>query len=667
MTLAVPKLDDRRFQDLVDEAKKRIPYYCKDWTDHNVSDPGITLIELFAWMTEILLYRLNQVPDLHYIKFMEMLGIHLNGPVPAKAPITFWLAAPQPQDVVIPAGTEVATTQTETERSIIFTTDTDLSIHPPRLSTMLAVSGSESASKRSSREINLRKLETGFEPIEVFSRTPQAGDALCFGFESDLSHHLLGFEIEFDPTAGAGIDPTQLPYVWEASTGGPDDTWDPCQVEVDNTKGMNIDGSVRLHLPKMGQLQLGEHRLYWVRVRLREVSRQEAERGMQMYIKSPLLRSVSAASWGGTVPATNSQQVQQEFLGRSDGSAGQRFQLQFTPLLPRHPDETLHVVLEGEEPQVWKEVSDFADTSADDYCFALDSVTGELRFGPAVRQPDGTMKLYGKIPARGANLFFKRYRYGGGEHGNVLKEVINTLKTSIPYVAKVANRVAASGGLDAETLEDAMLRAPALLRSHQRAVTEADYEFLAMQKFPELIGRVKCLQPTAAEGGQVIPGQIYVLVIPRVPHPEGYLTPKQLELDSSTIAALKIYLDERRLLTTRLDVRSPAYQWVAVKVKLRASPGMDPAKVQAEVLDRLYRFINPLIGGLEGKGWVFNRDLFISDVYQCLQGTPNVQFIRAVEMYKASSSGTPTGDPIESLEVLAHSTLASGKHTVEFV
>ncbi len=668
MTLPVPKLDDRKFQDLVDEAKKRIPYYSKDWTDHNVSDPGITLIELFAWMVEILLYRLNQVPDLHYIKFLEMLGVHLNGPVPAKVPITFWLTAPQNQTVTIPAGTEVATTQTETERSIVFTTDDDLQIHIPQLNTVMAVAGSESAGKKSRREVNLRRLEAGFEGIDVFSSTPQVGDSFCIGFANDLSHHLLGFELDFDSTVGAGIDPTQPPYLWEASTGDPNHPWTSCEVEMDTTQGMNTDGAIRIHVPKMGSMQIGEHRLFWVRVRVKEVSRQEAARGMLSYIKSPLLRSLSVASWGGTTQATNSQVVQQEFLGRSDGSPGQRFQMQFTPVLSRRPEERL--IVQGEkETQAWKEVSDFAETNSEDLGFTLDSVTGELRCGPAVRQPDGTVKRYGAIPERGANLFFQRYRYGGGEGGNVLADVINTLKTSIPYVDRVANRTAASGGLDAETLEEAMLRAPALLRSHQRAVTEADYEYLAMQKFPEAIGRVKCLQPTAVEGGQVIPGQIYVLVIPRVLRPEGYLSPKQLELDSNTISALKIFLDERRLLTTRLDVRSPAYQWVAVKVKLRASPGVDASSVEAEVLGRLYRFINPLIGGADGTGWDFNRDLFISDVYQCLQGTPNVQFIRSVEMYKASSSGVTTDKdkPIESLEILAHSTLASGKHTVEFV
>ena len=64
MPLPEPILDDLRFQrDLVDEARRRIIRYCPEWTDYNVSDPGITLIELFAWMTEMTLFRLNQVPE----------------------------------------------------------------------------------------------------------------------------------------------------------------------------------------------------------------------------------------------------------------------------------------------------------------------------------------------------------------------------------------------------------------------------------------------------------------------------------------------------------------------------------------------------------------------------------------------------------------------------
>src|SRR5271155_1597082 len=67
MPLTAPNLDDRQFADIVAEAKTLIPRYAPEWTNFNESDPGITLVELFAWMTEILTYRLNQVPDLNYI------------------------------------------------------------------------------------------------------------------------------------------------------------------------------------------------------------------------------------------------------------------------------------------------------------------------------------------------------------------------------------------------------------------------------------------------------------------------------------------------------------------------------------------------------------------------------------------------------------------------
>src|SRR5579859_3314953 len=118
MTLPIPVLDDRTFQDIVDECKRMIPRYTPEWTDHNVSDPGVTLIELFAWMTELLLYRINQVPQRNYIKFLEMIGVHLEPAQPARAEIMVRLTAPQPETVVIPAGTEVATQRTATREAI---------------------------------------------------------------------------------------------------------------------------------------------------------------------------------------------------------------------------------------------------------------------------------------------------------------------------------------------------------------------------------------------------------------------------------------------------------------------------------------------------------------------------------------------------------------------
>src|SRR3712207_4516910 len=126
MALPAPNLDDRRFQDLVDDAKRLVQQRCPEWTDHNVSDPGVTLIETFAFMVDQLLYRLNRVPDRNYVRFLELIGVQLFPPSAARAAVTFWLSAPQSDTVRVPAGTQVATVRTETEEAVSFTTVGDL-------------------------------------------------------------------------------------------------------------------------------------------------------------------------------------------------------------------------------------------------------------------------------------------------------------------------------------------------------------------------------------------------------------------------------------------------------------------------------------------------------------------------------------------------------------
>src|SRR6476659_9505991 len=135
MALPTPNLDDRTFQDIVDEAKRLIPRYTPEWTNHNLSDPGVALIELFAWMSEMVLYRVNQVPDRLYVHFLNMVGIEPFPPSVARADLTFWLSAVVENPVVVPAGTEVTTPggASATAESVVFTTVEELVIAPPAL------------------------------------------------------------------------------------------------------------------------------------------------------------------------------------------------------------------------------------------------------------------------------------------------------------------------------------------------------------------------------------------------------------------------------------------------------------------------------------------------------------------------------------------------------
>src|SRR3954451_20418715 len=128
--LPAPNLDDRRFQQLVDDAKRLVQQRCPEWTDHNVSDPGVTLIEAFAQMVDQLIYRLNRVPDLHYIKFLELIGVELRPPAAARGTVTFLVPAPQPQPVLVRAETEVATPRTDVHEPIVFGTTRHLQIVP---------------------------------------------------------------------------------------------------------------------------------------------------------------------------------------------------------------------------------------------------------------------------------------------------------------------------------------------------------------------------------------------------------------------------------------------------------------------------------------------------------------------------------------------------------
>lgn len=123
--IPTPKLDDRTFRDIVEEAIRLIPQYCPEWTNYNPSDPGVTLIELFAWMTEMILYRLNRVPDKNYLAFLNLLGIKLRPPQPAKAILTFQMSE-KGDHTLVPARTTVGTKPNAEGKVVSFETDRDL-------------------------------------------------------------------------------------------------------------------------------------------------------------------------------------------------------------------------------------------------------------------------------------------------------------------------------------------------------------------------------------------------------------------------------------------------------------------------------------------------------------------------------------------------------------
>jgi predicted phage baseplate assembly protein len=658
MTLPTPTLDDRKFQDIVDQMKTLIPRYCPEWTDHNVSDPGITLIELFAWMTDMVLYRVNQVPDKMYIKFLEMIGVTLDPPRAARVPVTFYLSAPQPADITIPEGTEVATIRTETSPAIVFTTERDMTVRPPNLL------GAYTRTASGAWVVHdLRQLDLPGQSIPLFQREPVVGDAFYLGFSTDHSHHVLSLVVECELAGGAGVDPENPPWEWQVWQGSAA-RWVNCELEYDATGGFNESGEIVLHTPEMAERTIERQAAYWLRCRLTP-----PEPGQGAYRVSPDILDLEIQSRGGTVPARHAQSVRNELLGQSDGRPGQIFNLLHSPVLARDPQRDVFVVeTPGEAPEIWREAPDFGDSGPSDKHFVLDSLSGELTLGPSLLQPDGSVYTFGAVPPKGSTLRFRHYQYGGGVNGNVPRNTVTVPKSSIPYVARVTNRAPAVGGRNAQSLDNARVLAPQTLRTRTRAVTADDFEYLASE-LPG-VARARCLGPGAHPGGTADPrpGQVFVYVLPQVDQVDGEITLDRLALSAELRSGVISHLDERRLLGTSLDVRSPLYMLVSVRTRIRVAERSDPdlaADVEGKASAALYRYLNPFIGGPDGNGWPFGRPLHQSEIYGLLQGITGVEFVEEVRLEVRQPGGAGQGQAAPPrLEIPRNALICSGQHNV---
>ena len=651
MPLPDPKLDDRQFQDIVNETKGLIPHYAPEWTDHNLSDPGVTFIELFAYMTDMILYRLNRVPDKNYIRFMDLLGIRLKEAVPAKTIVSFRLSAPQPTPVAIPRGTEVSTVRTGEREAIPFTSDEELVIVPPTLEHCLFSADGESF------EDVFRELSDPNEQLEAFQSPPLPNNMLLFGFPEDIGSHILSVDF-VTGVQGVGVDPQDPPLVWEAWCGD-ERAWVSCVLEQDTTGGLNEPGTIVIVLPHGTQSRtILRKSAQWVRLRVVQPRAQQP-----MYSASPRIDAMTVVSIGASIECTHSELIRSELIGRVTDSPGERFFLQNTPILPRRSDELLEVEQPDGTWVQWTEVESLRESDSDDRHYTVDPVTGEVSFGPRIRAADGTERAYGTRPARGSALRFSRYRSGGGIVGNVGSNTLTVLKSSIPYIATVNNRLPGIGGLDPESLEAAKERTPRILRSRDRAVTAEDYEFLAGESSPQVARSKAIAVRSTDQGGALTPGTVELLIVPAL-DPATVRTLEILQPQPDLLDEVRTYLDERRLLGTNLAVDGPAYVGVSIEANVVVQPTASAENVRQRVHDRIVQYLDPLLGGPEGHGWPFGRDLYLSEVQSIIQSVPGVEFAQDVTLYQVDIQTGQTRAAGQNIILADDVLLFSFEHTI---
>jgi predicted phage baseplate assembly protein len=657
MRLPEIELDDRRFQDLVSEARRRIARACPEWTEHNVSDPGITLIELFAWMTEMTIYRLNRVPDKLHLKLLELLGIRLDGTTAAHTNLRFRLAAPPTSPVEIPANeTEVSTLRTATQEAVIFQVDEDFTIPAMKPSAYVLQRGGQY------KDVGLAKgVARPQGPDQLaFGNPPQEGDALYLGFDEPLARLMLQVDMEASQARGAGVNPDDPPLRWEVAQG--DGSWAEATVLEDLTGGFNYgSGTVELQLPPEGAtVPLAGKRLHWLRCRIDATTRSGAT---TKYTQPPEIYSITAQPIGCLLPATHAAHVENEILGVSDGTPGQVLPLRFNPVLDLRPGETLEVQdPETDDWSMWEYRESFVDSTELDRHFSIDLVHGEVELGPAIRETDGGWTQYGAVPPKGAQMRFTRYRYGGGRAGNVADNTLTFLRSPIPGVAELTNPEPAVGGVDAERLDSARQRASMEIRSRYRAVTAEDFEFLAGEATPR-VARAKCVPPEPGEATSVH-------IVPRVDPADRLLTYEELVPGEDLLKEVAEYLDERRLIGTTVQLLPCRYRGLSCVVNLQASPMADLRRVEEDVAHALYTYLNPLVGGNPagiGQGWTFGRALNQGELYGIVHAIEGVEFVKILRIYETNiMTGEQAAKPAGTHIVIDDDELiASGQHIVK--
>ncbi len=400
---------------------------------------------------------------------------------------------------------------------------------------------------------------------------------------------------------------------------------------------------------------------YWLRVRWESGEYKFAPRWKRLLLN--------------TTVAAQTVTIRNEILGSSNGSEQQKFRTIRAPVLPKQqlevrepemPSAEELAALEKEEgadtisqtdgitgrPKEiwvrWHEVMDFYASSPRDWHYVLDHLTGEVRFGDGIN---------GLVPPAGTgNIRMTRYQSGGGTTGNKPAGTIVQLKTTVPYVEKVTNTEAASGGADAEMMESLLERGPRTVRHGGRAVTFEDYEDLAILASPE-VARAKCVplsnlteDPDATE---LRPGAVSIIVVPRSKDAKPV---PGLEL----INRVRDYIDAYRLPNAELVVVGPEYLRVDVEAEIALTTLEGASAVELAIVSTLAKFLHPLTGGLNGEGWAFGRQPHKSDLYALLEAVPGVDHVRSLIVKKFE-------DRPDKTEKTGRFLVYSGAHKINLV
>lgn len=668
--LAPPDLDDRKWQDLVNQARDLIPIYAPEWTDHNPSDLGMTLVELFAWLVEGMIFRLNQVPEKNYLEFLNLVGIARDPATPASTWLTY-RTVPGSPPLLVPKGNQVGTPQTESEEAVVFETDHDLTVLPTNLTTALAVS-------KPVRYENITGQIVAAPLTGGFLNLP-AGQALMLllGYDAQTSETITLRWRFAKPIKESAIDIT---WIYSQGSSLPN-SWPNIPAVSDGTQSFHQNGLISLAVPANWASQNPQdwsasipadpntepvdQPLFWVGIRIDNLSTDPIHFGLEHILTN-------------SVAATNALTIEDpESLGVSNGEPFQSFELAKRPLLKKPASNTPydHLKIQVREPAGNDTFGNWKDWHLQDdlpkgqgFFYRLEPVTGTIYFGN--HHPTTAPEGHGSIPPPGSEIRALSYRHvAAGAKGNVPPDKLTVIRTPLAGLVAATNEGPATGGSDEEAVEDTKRRGPEALRNRNRAVTVEDYEYLVKEATTD-VKKARCLPPrlfttyeqdTLPSGASVgdpwtygeldrSVGKVNMIVIPDAP-----LNNRTPEPSIELVQEVAAHLETRRMATALLNVTGPRYVEIKAHVVINVwrqavDSGLVPdprasTSYADDIRAKIEQFLHPIKGGPQQTGWEVGEDITIASLFEFIQPETEVGFIASLEIEALRALYNPPRPP----------------------
>ncbi len=662
MTLEINSLDDRKFDDLVEEAQRRLAHHIPEMAQLTPGDPLFALVDLFAWMTESVIYRANLIPERQRQAFLSLLQLPMRPAIAATGILCIdtkigraaSLAPLLEHHTQLSAGEQKLSTIGELQSLPLSMAIMIKERLAPELLNQLAISPEQLQSLYHTQVQAFRpkRFNNQLESLDLSNSLDQCFYLLCYFAKtkqlpqkaqllSEIAGCIINIGVmpqrEVDAKQASKLAPRVLRWeiAWQSSADQNRCRYLPLEVIDDSSRGGRVNGVVRLRLPSNSAVfesqfnsdpqyagfdntppqtpdDISDPRqvAFWIRLSAPQ------ENDFQLdYIALNAVDVVAQGIVQDQMIATGSGQSHQQYSLAQGQIDGQSLIIEVSEFNHYYP---------------WQQVSDFNGYTAQDRIYQFDPISSQITFGDGLR---------GMRPPPRSRIRARFYQYGGGSASNLSAQSVNALH-DVPNRYQVRHERALSGGLDGETVAQAQARIPTYLNHRNRAVTQSDFINLALQNPLNPVARAELIAgflpaTSTATVQRNVPGVVSIFVLPPNPIAMGVIKRPTAGL----LRDVYEYLDARTLLGTELYVLSPEFIPVALSVVVQVQDPQQQVQTLNAVNQALLEYLWLCApGGPSGNGWPLGRSLEINELKAVAARVAGVLAVSDLAIYEQRAS-----------------------------